>query len=58
MTASPYLKSRLVICYRTMPYTHEDGTLRPDLRLGNSEPSVRKVSAIVTWFERMAGLAL
>lgn len=57
LTASPYLKSQLVICYRTMPYTHEDGRLRPDLRLGISDPSVRKVAAIVTWFEGMAGLA-
>ncbi|KAF9471816.1 hypothetical protein BDN70DRAFT_887711, partial [Pholiota conissans] len=57
LTASPYLKSHLVICYRTMPYTHEDGRLRPDLRLGISDPSVRKVANIVAWFEGMAGLA-
>jgi len=57
MTASPYLKSQLVICYRTMPYTHEDGKLRPDLRLGHSEPTVRRVAAVVRWFENMTGLS-
>jgi hypothetical protein len=57
MTASPYLKSQLGICYRTMPYTHEDGKLRPDLRLGHSEPTVRRVAAIVRWFENMSGLS-
>ncbi|KAF8971855.1 hypothetical protein BDZ97DRAFT_1150617 [Flammula alnicola] len=57
LSASPYLKSKLVICFRAMPYTHEDGRFRPDLRLGNSEPSVRKVAAVVRWFEAMAGLS-
>ncbi|KAF8167247.1 hypothetical protein B0H34DRAFT_7954 [Crassisporium funariophilum] len=57
LSASPYLKSQLTICYRSMPYTHEDNRLRPDLRLGESEPSVRKVAAVVCWFEHMAGLA-
>ncbi|CAA7264924.1 unnamed protein product [Cyclocybe aegerita] len=57
LSASPYLSSAFTICYRTMPYTHEDGRLRPDLRLGASEPSVRKVAAVVRWFENVAGLA-
>jgi len=39
-----------------MPYTHEDNRLRPDLRLGGSDASVRKVAAVVRWFEGMAGL--
>ena len=56
MSASQYLNSNLTICYRTMPYTHEDGRLRPDLRLGESDPSVRKVAAVVLWFQQMAGL--
>ncbi|KDR85874.1 hypothetical protein GALMADRAFT_234998 [Galerina marginata CBS 339.88] len=56
LSASPYLNSLLVICYRTMPYAHEDGRLRPDLRLGISDPSVRKVAAVLLWFEQMAGL--
>ncbi|KZP29127.1 hypothetical protein FIBSPDRAFT_728098 [Athelia psychrophila] len=56
LTASPYLRSKLDICYRTMPYTHEDKRLRPDLRLGVSDVAVRKVGAIVKWFEGMAGL--
>ncbi|KAF9055753.1 hypothetical protein BJ165DRAFT_1521730 [Panaeolus papilionaceus] len=56
LTASPSLQSQLTICYRTMPYTHEDGHLRPDLRLGEGEPTIRRVSMIVQWFERMAGL--
>lgn len=39
-----------------MPYAHEDMQLRPDLRLGGSDASVRKVASLVRWFERMAGL--
>lgn len=57
LTASSYLRSKLDICYRTMPYSHEDKRLRPDLRLGHSDPAVRKVAAVVKWFECMAGLA-
>jgi hypothetical protein len=56
LTASPYLKSKAEICYRTMPYTHEDNRLRPDLRLGESDAAVRKVAGLVRWFEGMAGL--
>ncbi|KAJ7618429.1 hypothetical protein FB45DRAFT_931632 [Roridomyces roridus] len=56
LTASPWQKPKLEICYRTMPYTHEDQRLRPDLRLGASDASVRKVAAVVRWFEHMAGL--
>ncbi|PFH49043.1 hypothetical protein AMATHDRAFT_76413 [Amanita thiersii Skay4041] len=57
LTASPYLNSKLTICYRTMPYTKEDQALRPDLRLGASDAAVRKVGGVVRWFEKMAGLA-
>jgi hypothetical protein len=57
LTASPYLLSKLDICYRTLPYTHEDKRLRPDLRLGSSDVAVRKVAALVKWFEGIAGLA-
>jgi hypothetical protein len=46
------------ICYRTMPSTHEDGRFRPDLRLGMIDAAVRKVAAVVSWFEEMAGLAV
>ncbi|KAF5343428.1 hypothetical protein D9758_011850 [Tetrapyrgos nigripes] len=56
LSASPYLKSKLEICFRTMPYTHEDMRLRPDLRLGGMDACVRKVAAVVRWFEKMAGL--
>lgn len=56
LTASSHLKSTQTICYRTMPFTVQDGKLRPDLRLAISEPCVRKVSGIVRWFEQMAGL--
>jgi hypothetical protein len=56
LTASPNLKSTMTICYRTMPYSHEHNRLRPDLRLGDSDPCVRKVAAAVRWFEKMAGL--
>ncbi|KAJ7031113.1 hypothetical protein C8F04DRAFT_708057 [Mycena alexandri] len=58
LTASPWQKPKLEICYRTMPYTHEDQPLRPDLRLGASDASVRKVAAVVRWFEGMAGLGV
>ncbi|KAH7921051.1 hypothetical protein BV22DRAFT_756451 [Leucogyrophana mollusca] len=57
LTASPYNKPSAEICYRTMPYTHEDKRLRPDLRLGNSDATIRKVAALVKWFENMAGLS-
>lgn len=33
-----------------------DAKLRPDLRLGYSDAAVRKVSAVVRWFQGMAGL--
>lgn len=56
LSASSFLKSKMEICYRTMPYTHEDKRLRPDLRLGESDAAVRKVAAVVRWFEGMAGL--
>lgn len=56
LSASPHHKSKVEICYRTMPYTHEDGRLRPDLRLGESDAAVRKVAAVVRWFEDIAGL--
>ncbi|RXW23097.1 hypothetical protein EST38_g2780 [Candolleomyces aberdarensis] len=57
LTASPNLKSALTICYRTMPYNvQEDHVFRSDLRLGESDPCVRKVAAVVRWFEGMAGL--
>nr|GAT49922.1 predicted protein [Mycena chlorophos] len=56
LTASPWHKPKLEICYRTMPYTHEDQQLRPDLRLGVSDGCVRKVAAVARWFEHMAGI--
>ncbi|KAF9242045.1 hypothetical protein BU15DRAFT_44361 [Melanogaster broomeanus] len=56
LTASPYNKPSTEVCYRTMPYTHEDNRLRPDLRLGQSDAVVKKIAALVRWFENMAGL--
>ncbi|KAF6761318.1 hypothetical protein DFP72DRAFT_1165765 [Ephemerocybe angulata] len=56
LTASPNLKSKMTVCYRTMPHAHEDRAFRPDLRLGESDSCVRKVASVVRWFERMAGL--
>ncbi|KAJ3728001.1 hypothetical protein DFJ43DRAFT_1001562 [Lentinula guzmanii] len=56
LSASSNLKSRIEVCYRTMPNAHEDLRLRPDLRLGGSDASVRKVASIVRWFEKTAGL--
>ena len=55
-TASPYMGPTAEICYRTMPQTPQDGRLRPDLRLSESDASVRKVAVLVAWFERLAGL--
>lgn len=57
LTASPMLSSSMQICFRTMPLGDErDSKYRPDLRLGRSDATVRKVSAVVSWFESMAGL--
>ena len=56
ITASPFLKSSLTICYRTMPYVKSDSRLRPDLRLGQGDAAVRKVAAVVAWFQRLTGL--
>ncbi|KAF8633582.1 hypothetical protein AX15_001375 [Amanita polypyramis BW_CC] len=56
LTASPYLGSKLTICYRTLPREDGDQKLRPDLRLGATDAAVRKVAGVVKWFERMAGL--
>ncbi|KAK7692170.1 hypothetical protein QCA50_003791 [Cerrena zonata] len=57
LTASPYLKSRAEICFRTMPNSPEDVRFRPDLRLGISDNAVGRVAALVSWFESMAGLS-
>lgn len=58
LTASPNLKSRAEICYRTMPRASfpDDARLRPDLRLGYSDATVRRVASVVHWFEVLAGL--
>ncbi|KAI0338287.1 hypothetical protein BDW22DRAFT_1363173 [Trametopsis cervina] len=62
LTASPALNSSMLICYRTMPRAPDrdigvnDERFRPDLRLGNSDATVRKVAAVVRWFENTAGL--
>jgi hypothetical protein len=58
LTASPWNKPQLTICYRTMPCTPEDHRLRPDLRLGSSDAGVGKVAAVVRWFAGMAGLGI
>ncbi|KAI0674913.1 hypothetical protein C8Q78DRAFT_509578 [Trametes maxima] len=56
LSASPQLKSRLEICYRTLPSSPQDARLRPDLRLGMSDAAVRRVASVVRWFEDVAGL--
>ncbi|KAF8590224.1 hypothetical protein K439DRAFT_1628115 [Ramaria rubella] len=58
ITASPGLNSQAQICYRTLPYSHTDTKLRSDLRLAASVACVRKVEELVTWMERMAGIAM
>lgn len=58
ITASLNLHSHPEI-YRTMPRTSvpADIQLRPDLRLGANCAAVRRVAAVVSWFERTAGLS-
>ncbi|KIP04141.1 hypothetical protein PHLGIDRAFT_76458 [Phlebiopsis gigantea 11061_1 CR5-6] len=60
LTASPAMSSAMSICYRTMPVGDKavDSKLRPDLRLGFSDAAVRKVAAVVRWFQGVAGLPL
>ena len=53
LTASPYLRSNMVLCYRTLPYDRGDRRYRPDLRLGQTDLAVKKVSSVVEWFEQM-----
>ena len=55
-TGSPYTNPTAEICYRTMPQAPRDGRLRPGLRLGESDASIRRVAALITWFERPARL--
>ena len=56
LSASPHLRSKLEICYRTMFSAPADKRFRPDLRLADSEPCVRKVAGMVRWLEAAAGL--
>ncbi|KAI0633475.1 hypothetical protein C8Q77DRAFT_1217866 [Trametes polyzona] len=57
LSASPKLKSKLEICYRTLPSMPQDARFRPDLRLGLSDAAVRKVASVVSWFEGVVGLS-
>ncbi|KAI0829741.1 hypothetical protein BC628DRAFT_1063783 [Trametes gibbosa] len=57
LSASPQLKPKLEICYRTLPSALHDARFRPDLRLGLSDAAVRKVASVVAWFEGVAGLS-
>lgn len=58
LTASPAMRppSRAQLCYRTLPSTRTDARLRPDLRLGQSDAAVRRVGALVRWFEGVSGI--
>ena len=60
LTASPNIKSQAQVCYRTLPdpESYEDQKLRPDLRLADNVPAVRKVREVVIWMERMAGITV
>ena len=51
--ASPCMEPTADICYRTMPQTPRDGRLWPDLRLSESDASVRELAVLVAWFERL-----
>ncbi|KDQ07057.1 hypothetical protein BOTBODRAFT_181032 [Botryobasidium botryosum FD-172 SS1] len=55
ITASPKLQSNMEICYRTLPQCRSDESLRPDLRLGRVDASVRKVAELVEWVQKLAG---
>ncbi|KAI0293485.1 hypothetical protein B0F90DRAFT_1822066 [Multifurca ochricompacta] len=57
LVASPYLHSQAEICYRTMPRTSvpADMRLRPDLRLGASDATVRRVAAVVPGLSEWPG---
>ncbi|KAH7100488.1 hypothetical protein BKA62DRAFT_246365 [Auriculariales sp. MPI-PUGE-AT-0066] len=56
LSASPRDKSSMQVCYRVLPTTPDDSRLRPDLRLAHMDSSVRLVSTVVRWIEKMAGL--
>ncbi|KAL4064191.1 hypothetical protein V8B97DRAFT_1876103 [Scleroderma yunnanense] len=58
LTASPAMRPppRAQLCYRTLPSTHTDALLRPDLRLGKSDAAIRRVGGLVRWFEGVAGI--
>ncbi|KLO04947.1 hypothetical protein SCHPADRAFT_840002 [Schizopora paradoxa] len=55
-TASPHLQSRCTICYRTLPIIASDHRYRPDLRLAASDPGVKRVAKIASWFSNIAGI--
>ncbi|KAI6096551.1 hypothetical protein EV401DRAFT_2043270 [Pisolithus croceorrhizus] len=44
------------IYYRTLPTTRTDARLRPDLRLGCIDVTVRRLRVLVRWFENVAGV--
>jgi hypothetical protein len=55
-TGSDTLKSKMTICYRTLPVTREDRRLRPDLRLADLDPGLARVASIVQWMKDIYGL--
>lgn len=56
ISASPNEKSAMIICYRTLKILREDRRYRPDLRLGHSDPALRRVSMLVDWVEGVANI--
>ena len=56
LTASPWLDSRILICYRILPTDRTDRALCPDLRLGASDAAVRRVDNVVRWLKAVLGV--
>jgi hypothetical protein len=54
-SASTAAKSSCVICYRTFLDSEDDRRMQPDLRLGESDTAVRKVEAVVNWYQYQRG---
>jgi len=56
LSASPNLRSKHEICYRSLPTVPGDRRFTPDLKLGRSDALVRQVICVVEWVTRMAGV--
>ncbi|KAH8836101.1 hypothetical protein DL96DRAFT_108499 [Flagelloscypha sp. PMI_526] len=57
ITASPFMRSKVTICYRTLPLIEKYSVFRLGSRLGKTEECLQNVAELVAWFEDMADLA-